>query len=579
MWLVIRRFSGRVRDDRGAVAIVFALLATVFLGLAAIGVDLGNAMNRKKQNQTSADFAALAGAQKLPSTDDGTLQAVADAINKNQPGSDGPDTCNADVYPVTKDDLKDGDNTNGEVTFPAGDTRIRVVAPATRVQFGLANALPGGPSDTCVQSVAEARIASGATGMAPYYATASCSTGPQVLKSDAGGPSIPFTVPVLAHNDDSNGSALTGDLLPNQIAVAPAGDPPNVGITVTGTNLGADRIDYVGFFNSDQTEPVKAVPTTQNASGLTVTVPNEVQSVQDVWWVRVHQKATVPPATALPNADKWSARSQARPLLVGDATLSCDPESSSGNFGSIDVPWGGNDLDDLEKNIRDGLRPPTTLKAWSGTLPADDACNTHPDGIISTEPANGGKENTNCVQTVTGLKAKPAYDGYLQAPGGKLRQDTSDTCQDGPQNRPARVTMSLGQQVNDDRLSCFLKNDTLRLSDTTSYSGNSSLFVPEIWESPRFTLVPILDHDPSGKKWMPIVRFVPGFITDEVTGSRRNAPIDSGQTENGLVLQHPDKLRAIRVFFFDFDTLPNPPDGTALQDYIGVGKKIITLVN
>ena len=55
--------------------------------------------------------------------------------------------------------------------------------------------------------------------------------------------------------------------------------------------------------------------------------------------------------------------------------LSCDVGPSSGNFGSIDIPWGGNDRNDLTKNIQQGLRPPTTLNEWpTASLPGDNQC-------------------------------------------------------------------------------------------------------------------------------------------------------------------------------------------------------------
>ena len=92
-------------------------------------------------------------------------------------------------------------------------------------------------------------------------------------------------------------------------------------------------------------------------------------------------------------------------------------------------------------------------------------------------------------------------------------------------------------------------------------------------------LVPKLAHDPSGTKWMPIIGLVPAFITDQPTGASRTNPLVSTSTDNGLVVEHPNKLRAIRVFFFDIDALPSPPDGIDRQDYIGSGKKIVTLVD
>jgi Flp pilus assembly protein TadG len=574
MWRMIGNRTSTVRrrrdDESGAVAIMVGVLCVVLFAVAALGVDLGNAMNRKQLTQNSADFAALAGGNNLPDTGSNTVQAVADYLNENQPPSDDVLDCNPDAGDeITVGMLTDGNEINGEVTFPTGTTRIRVVSPAARVQFGLANVL--GQNDACVQSTAVARIASGKIGMAPFYTTDSCDEGPQVLKSDAGGPSIPFSVPQLANDSDTNSSVLSNTTTPtnptpNQILQAVDGAPDGPTVTITGTNLGAANITKVGFFNSDQTAPKETAPLTtpaQTATSVSVNVPNAVAKYQDVWWIRVFNGTT----------NKWSARGEARPLLVGDVTLSCDPESVAGNFGSIDLPWGGNDLADLEKNIADGLRPPTTLMPWpTSSLPADNTCDTMgAPAIISTDGLS--KENTNCVLSVTGLKAKPTYDGFLKNSVGRLLQDTSQACQD--RGRPLRGPYN----ENSDVLSCFLKDDTLKLSDTVNYNGPDSLFTQDLWKSPRFLLVPKLHHDPSGTKWMPIEGFVAAFITDQPTGASRPYPLVSTSTDNGLVVENPNKLRAIRVFFFSFEALPSPPDGVDLQDYIGSGKKIVTLVD
>ncbi len=556
------------RDDSGAVAIMTAILVVVLVSIAAMGVDLGNAMNRKQVTQNSSDFAALAGANGLPSTGTSTVQLVADYLNTNAASNDGGAECNPQAgSTITAAMLTDGNEANGEVTFPSGVTRIRVVSPAARVQFGMANVM--GFDDTCVSSVSTARIASGSVGMAPYYATDACDQGPQILKSDAGGPSIPFSVPTL-HFDAQTNSSVLSNTAPNPnpdiILLQPSGNPDGPQITITGTNMNAATIDRVGFFSSDQSAPILAVPKTtpaQTNTQISVDVPNQVASYQDVWWIRVRNATT----------GNWSARSQARPLLVGEVTLSCDPTSSSGNFGSIDIPWGGNDLADLEKNIRDGIRPGTTLTTWKTTpIPGANTCNTHPNGVISTDAT--GRENTNCVQSVTGLKAKPAYDGYL-ADGGRLRVATSDTCQ--ALGRPARGPYD----ENSDVLSCFLEDRPvpLKLSDTIAYNGTDPLFTQEIWESPRFLIVPKIQVDPNGTKWMPIIDFVPAFITDQPTGASKQNPLVTGLTDTGLVVENPQKLRAIRVFFFDMDALPDPPDGAELQDYFGAGPKVDTMVN
>ena len=201
------RIRRRRRDERGAVAILLVAMVGMLLIVGAMGIDLGNAMNRKRQTQTSSDFAALAGAAGLPITNSTTVQLVADFLNKNQPTSDATKDCNDDAgKTITAAMLTDTKLYNGEVTFPSTE-RIQVVAPSARVQFGLANVF--GHDDACVNSTALARIASAGIGMMPYYVTTACDSGPQVIKSDAGGPSIPFTVPVLFADGESNNSVLS----------------------------------------------------------------------------------------------------------------------------------------------------------------------------------------------------------------------------------------------------------------------------------------------------------------------------------------------------------------------------------
>ena len=91
-----------------------------------------------------------------------------------------------------------------------------------------------------------------------------------------------------------------------------------------------------------------------------------------------------------------------------------------------------------------------------------------------------------------------------------------------------------------------------------------------------------MDHDPNGTKWMPITGFVPGFITDQPTGASRINNLKGTDTDNGLVVTwsgSKPNLRAFRVIFFDIDALPSPPDGVELQDYLGAGKKVVSLIN
>ena len=483
MWVVIRR--SRSDDESGTILIMTAFLAVLVMIVGAMAVDLGNAMNRRQLTQNNADFAALAGGSGLPTTGATTTQLVADWLNKNKPASDGKEDCNPDeALPVTVGLLTDGKTINGEVTYPSAN-RIKVVAPASRVAYGLGKVV--GIDEGCVSGTATARIASAGIGMTPYYATTACISGQQTLKDNSGGLSLPYTIPPLYPpvETDSNAAVLTNSLTspsPAAIPLAVVGAPDGPSVTILGTNnrMNAAYIDQVGIFNSDQSAPKIATITAQTNNSITFTVPNSVASYNDVWYIRVHSKTGTSPAAS---ANKWSARAEALPLQVGEGVLSCDAGSSSGNFGSLDIPWGGNDGDDLAKNIKVGLRPPTTLNKWpSATLPGDNQCQNMAGagGITSSDTLS--KENTNCLQTVTGLKAIDAYEGYL-ATGGRLITDTSPACT--ALGRPLRRTLGTGEKVNDDLLSCFLKNNTLKLSDAVATTTLDPLFTQDIWKSPR----------------------------------------------------------------------------------------------
>jgi Flp pilus assembly protein TadG len=57
---VHHRLGARARDDRGAVAVIVALMMTVLLGFVAIAVDTGALYFERQQLQNGADAAALA---------------------------------------------------------------------------------------------------------------------------------------------------------------------------------------------------------------------------------------------------------------------------------------------------------------------------------------------------------------------------------------------------------------------------------------------------------------------------------------------------------------------------------------
>ncbi|MCR5704624.1 MAG: Tad domain-containing protein [Eubacterium sp.] len=63
------------RDERGATAVIVALMLVVLLGAVALVVDLGRGYTLKAQMQSACDLAALAGAKKLPDQTQANLVA------------------------------------------------------------------------------------------------------------------------------------------------------------------------------------------------------------------------------------------------------------------------------------------------------------------------------------------------------------------------------------------------------------------------------------------------------------------------------------------------------------------------
>jgi uncharacterized membrane protein len=64
------------RGDRGQVLVIVLLALLALLGVAAFAIDVGYAYYAKRQLQSAADAAALAGAQDLPDVTSATATAT-----------------------------------------------------------------------------------------------------------------------------------------------------------------------------------------------------------------------------------------------------------------------------------------------------------------------------------------------------------------------------------------------------------------------------------------------------------------------------------------------------------------------
>src|SRR2546423_249252 len=83
-WRALAR--GRIREDRGAYAILFVIIVVAMFTMIAIVVDLSSARAQVRNNQTTSDLAALAAANHLPGDPVGACAAAWAYVRSNIPG-------------------------------------------------------------------------------------------------------------------------------------------------------------------------------------------------------------------------------------------------------------------------------------------------------------------------------------------------------------------------------------------------------------------------------------------------------------------------------------------------------------
>lgn len=584
---------------------MFALLAVMLMGLAALGTDIGNEVNRHTVTQTQADFAAFAAAQQMNST--GTVgtpvsssiaTAVANSMNANAPQDDNG------VTTVTAADLLDSNPNNGDLKYTSDG--LQVTAPRHWVSFGMARVM--GFQGSYVGATATVNIYSPGLRVLPMFAVLGCDYGLQTLADPANGHDTP-TTPTLAFNSESNNTQIVPDL----ILKDSSGNPINsialnsTGNTVTVSAKKWDNSRYIGFFRGDNSTPSliqiaplvapTAAPYSNNPqSTVTVNIPNAVTQTSAAWYVRVYDSTgNENPITDPHSPGKWSAASEALGIRVGNAVLQCSQGSSDGNFGTLklprtDVPTSG----DLPVNIAAGLQSPLSLtkhQEWATDSPAG-KCTDGVNGAV-TSPGSKGTlvPYTNCVGTDTGLPANDATQGLITGangyPGLLTTKGTAPGCApDGSSNSrsvtingPGGGTFSLDNSV----LTCYFTNTTTSIADiaTASYNGGAVLD-KSIIDDPRFVWVPVVAVRPDCGSCAnySIIDVRPAFITDQqpVSGAVKNSnPAQNGVTpDNGVSIAN-NGITSLKVVFFNSDAMPRDTNGNVI-DYLGVGPKVTRLV-
>lgn len=607
--------QNRRRDEAGAFAVVYAILVLLLFGIAALGTDLGNGISRRTSVQGQADFAAYDAGQLLSTSvrpgmtiPTEVVNRVRDSLNNNQPQTDDSSCAKATpVTCVTSTMLTDGDLANSEVRVTS--LGLQVVAPRAYVDFGLAKAI--GFTGTKVGADATVNVFSPGRGVFPMFAVSGCDSGRQTLTDPANGQT--GGTPTLAFGSPYSSADLISPLTMynssnTQVSVVPVN---GVGYQIHLSASDWDKTWKVGFFNEDGSQPEATqvlegaalrnaadhasfpatAPVSNTLQQIEVTIPESVTSVEGVWYIRVWGgRDTIAAAQ-----NRWSEQATAVPLRIGQSLLECTAGSNDGNFGTLSIPRNDSTpSNEIALNIAKGLQDPPnlTVHEWgrakwlANDLTWNGECVDGANGAVVSSGANDREADTNCVGTDPGLAANVATSGFVTGvtagntslADGLLVGPTQCDRNGGTDTRD--VTMgSTTYHLNDDVLSCFLK-DGKSLWDIAQldYAGPAAL-TAEVLKSPRFGFVPVLSEQPGNgaSNTYSIVDFRPAFISDEQALPSAVKGSTTGSPDNGLTFSN-NGLTQIKVFFFDIDALPSDGD-IPLQDYLGVGKPIVHLVD
>lgn len=130
-------------------------------------------------------------------------------------------------------------------------------------------------------------------------------------------------------------------------------------------------------------------------------------------------------------------------------------------------------------------------------------------------------------------------------------------------------------------LTCFLTDGVTSLATiaSPSYSGGAKLSA-DIYESPRFYWQPVLAVEPStgGSNRYSITDFRPAFITDELVLPTTLRGTHTASTNNGLLIEG-NQIKQMKVVFFNAKALPADDTGQVLTPFLGVGPRILRLID
>ncbi len=610
--MFVARFRRAVASrDEGAVALIVAISALVLFGASALAIDIGQMQVRRAAAQLDADLAALAGAQALPNA------ALARQLAYNYIDENFPSSSESIAAIGTYDD---NNLDNGEIDILNNNTRIKVYAPRTTVNFGMAGAL--GFSSSTVLAVATAEIQSPAK-LSPFMVSEAAAAGYLCLKDRAPGGGNPSPLraalyaapapkpPDVTSIDPTSGSTAGGTAFtikgtdfdgafaptfdgvaaPNyavsgngkQITgTTPAHAAGPVTVTVTTAN-GSDTVGYT--YVTPPPTPGPTVTGLSPSSGVstggtsvTITGTNLTGATAVTFEGVAATSFVVNSATQITAVSPAGSPGIADVLVTTPGGTSTDTTAddftyitdscsgANGNFSFLDIPRtdvNGTD-DTLTVNIIDGVEK--TISTYpTAQLPAiDQKCWQGNSG----EP--GAIEDVNCLQVETGNKMSVAVTAYLDGINnpnldGKLHDPPS-----GHDSGPIFGRTDKDIDHIDDYLTVPLAQFVTATLDPNATPVPGWLD-SSIVECPRFSIVPVLHttQNPQSGAYA-----VVGFRGVFIDGP---APDYGFQPNNNNT-----QIESIKAYAFSLDYLPgilsSSEVGGDTTTYIGSGPKVPVLI-
>ncbi len=573
------------RDERGAVAVMMAVLVVLLFIIGGLAADMGNAWARKRDMQTQADVATISAANwgkdndhwpaDTPAKQAAITQKAAEYLLEDNNSAIGQgDMTVAQVVSA----LTDGDASNGDIEFRDGGQEMELVAPPATVNFGLATAVGLDSMEVTARATVGLFSELPGSGVIPFWLPDGCAYGPldaDTTNGNGGGNSGGNS-----GGDSGGGGSTVGDfsitMTPNNVD---ATQSTQVTIKVSKNDIDRSKPVPVSFKSGGTQFDASVTPSTKGStSTLIVSIgPANVTSTDSTWTVTVTgTDGSVSDGVAL---TVGSGGTTEPPDEGGDGDEPLETTctgSDLGNFGQMNSPrdeGGLNHQRELGLNIAEGLDHNLEPYTNAGQI----SCQSPP--LANAQHDDVSRDGNNCITSSTGNDGPWIYDGLvggLEGRDGRLevsRGATKPGCNGGNGDIS-------GVTINNDLLSCYLE-DGYALADLVPTSGvTSDMLDPSVVDSPRLVWLPVVYATNRDRKdFQPILRFVPGFITDETQGDNTtsNATSANGVTCNGN--GNCNSISKLQVFTFNPDALPDEADSPVVDYDPSLGRETVRLID